>query len=81
MTLTWGAPNDDTVTGYRVLRRKLDESAFKVHVEDTGGTATTHVDTVDVEPGTTYVYEVKAINGSGAGAASEPVQVTTDPSP
>ena len=41
MTLTWEAPDDDSVTGYRILRRNADagENAMSVYVSDTGGVA------------------------------------------
>ncbi len=41
-----------------------------------GSTSTTHTDT-DVEPGTRYVYRVKAINTKGAGHYSNPASLTT----
>ena len=77
MTLTWRAPDDSTVTGYRILRKKLGQSDLSVHVEDTASARTSYVDTVDVEADTTYVYRVKAINTAGAGAQSEYVQIAT----
>ena len=77
MTLTWRAPADSTVTGYRILRKKLGQSDLAVHVEDTASARTSYVDTVDVEADTTYVYRVKAINAAGAGAQSEYVRIAT----
>ncbi len=78
VTLTWDAPDDPTVTGYRVLRRRPPEQReLAVHVEDTATTTTTYLDTQDVLPGTKYIYRVQAINEAGVGAASDPAQVTT----
>ena len=78
MTLTWRAPDDSPVTGYRVLRRTPpDQQELAVHVEDTGTTTTTYLDTKDVAAGTKYIYRVQAINEEGVGAASNPAQVTT----
>ncbi len=78
VTLTWEAPDDSTVTGYRVLRRRpSDQRELAVHVEDTGTTTTTYLDTKDVAAGTKYIYRVQAINEGGVGAASNPAQVTT----
>ena len=38
VTLTWDSPNDDSVTGYQILRRcpSGGEKTFLVYVEDTG---------------------------------------------
>ena len=78
VTLTWEALDDSTVTGYRVLRRRPpDQRELAVHVEDTGTTTTTYLDTRDVAAGTKYLYRVQAINEAGVGAASNPAQVTT----
>ena len=77
VTLTWRAPDDSTVTGYRILRKKLGQSDLSVHVEDTASAKTSYVDTVDVEADATYVYRVKAINAAGAGAQSEYVRIAT----
>ena len=66
MTLTWDAPDDDSVTGYQILRRRPHEGeeTLLVHVENTGSTATTYTDT-NVTSGVRYVYRVKAINAAG----------------
>jgi hypothetical protein len=77
VTLAWRAPSDATITGYRILRKKLGQSDLSVHVEDTASARTTYVDTVDVEADTTYVYRVKAINAAGAGAQSDYVRIAT----
>ena len=66
VTLTWDAPNDDSVIGYRVLRRRPTEGekTLLVYVEDTGSTATVFTDT-DVAVGIRHLYRVKAINVAG----------------
>ena len=76
VTLTWDAPDDDSVTGYRILRRRPyeGERTLLVYVENTGSTATTFTDT-DVTAGTQHVYRVKAINDAGAGGQSNYVNV------
>ena len=76
VTLTWDAPDDDSVTGYQVLRRRPyeGEKALLVYVENTGSTATTFTDT-DVTAGTQHVYRVKAINDAGVGNQSNYVNV------
>ena len=78
VTLTWDAPDDDSVTGYRILRRIPDdgEHSLGVLVEDTGSGATSYTDT-DVAVGVRYVYRVKAINEAGVGPKSRRVVITT----
>ena len=79
--LTWDAPDDDTVTGYRVERYRSaggrnsgrsvgNGGAVQTVVEDTGSTDTAYTDTT-AQSGTEYRYRVSAINESGAGEASE----------
>ena len=68
ITLSWTAPDDDSVTGYQILRRRpqASEDTLTVYVSDTGGTATTYTDT-GTSLDTRYVYRVKAINAQGVG--------------
>ena len=77
VTLSWDAPNDDTVTGYRILRRRPreGEKTLLVHVNDTGSTATQHTDR-DVTPDVGHAYRVKAINAVGLSRWSNFVNVT-----
>ena len=81
ITLTWEAPDDSTLTGYQILRKKLGEADLQVHVADTGSTVMSYTDTNDVEQSTTYIYRVKAINAVGIGPWSNDVQITTGSSP
>ena len=76
VTLSWDAPDDDSVTGYLILRRRPyeGEKSLLVYVENTGNTTTTFTDT-DVTAGTQHVYRVKAINDAGAGGQSNYVNV------
>ena len=80
VTLNWEAPDDDSVTGYQILRRRPNEGENKllVHVADTGTTATTWTDT-NVTAGTQHVYRVKAINAAGLGRQSNSARVTPPP--
>ena len=66
IVLSWTAPNDDSITGYQILRRRPGEgeSALLVYVADTESTATTFTDT-GVAAGVKHVYRVKAINAAG----------------
>ena len=76
VTLNWDAPDDDSVTGYQILRRRptMDEEALLVHVEDTGSAATTYTDS-DVTEGVRHVYRLKAINATGLSESSNYVNV------
>ena len=78
VTLTWDAPGDDSVTGYRILRRNADagEASVSSYVPDTGSDATSYTDT-DVAANTNYVYRVRAINEAGVGRRSGRVEITT----
>ena len=78
IVLSWEAPDDDSVTGYQVLRRRPSEgeSALLVYVADTGSTSTSWSDT-GTTPGTRHVYRVKAINGAGLSNWSNYVNPTT----
>ena len=77
ITLSWEAPDDDSVTGYQILRRRptQGEDTLLVYVEDTGSTATAYTDT-NVTAGVRHVYRVKAINSAGVGAQSNYVNPT-----
>ena len=71
VVLSWTAPDDDSVTGYQILRRRPyeGEPTLLVHVADTGSADTAWTDT-DVAAGVRYAYRVKAINAAGVGARS-----------
>ena len=66
VTLNWDAPNDDSVTGYQILRRRPGEGekTLMVYVDDTGSTATSYTYS-NLTAGTRHVYRVKAINDAG----------------
>ena len=77
ITLSWDTPDDDSITGYQILRRRptLGEDTLLVYVADTESTATIYTDT-NVTAGVRHVYRVKAINAAGAGPVSNFVNVT-----
>ena len=76
ITITWTAPENDTVTGYQILRRRPreNEPQLLTHVQNTGNADTGYTDT-DTAQNTTYVYRVKAINASGTGPQSNHTEV------
>ena len=65
VVLDWDAPDDDSVTGYSILRRKpVTQNQLLIYVRDTGNTDTTYTDT-DAPAGEYYVYRVQALNSQG----------------
>ena len=76
ITLSWMTPEDDSVTGYQVLRRRPQwgETDLEVYVDDTGSPAATYTDTNTSEY-TRYVYRVKARNAAGLSVWSNYVRI------
>ena len=65
--LAWDDPQDDSVTGYVILRRDRaihPVGTFVTIAGDTGSADTTYTDDT-VEPDKQYVYRIKAINEHG----------------
>ena len=72
VVLTWDDPDDDSITGYVILRRvRVNDTGgeFSVLVADTGAAATTYTDDT-VQANTTYTYRIKAINEHGVSERS-----------
>ena len=64
VTLAWDDPEDDSITGYVILRRDREihpGGTFVTIADDTGSADTTYTDDT-VEPDKQYVYRIKAIN-------------------
>ena len=67
VTLAWDDPQDDSITGYVILRRDREihlAGTFVTIAGDTGSADTTYSDDT-VEPDKQYVYRIKAINEHG----------------
>ena len=77
VTLSWEAPEDESVTGYQILRKRTSrgEQTLLVHVNDTGSTGTEYTDS-EVTPDVLHAYRVKAINAAGVSERSNVVRVT-----
>ncbi len=79
VTLSWDDPDDNSITGYHILRRdKVNQLAgtFSTVEANTGSASTSYTDaTVSAE--TRYVYRVQAINSAGTSARSGYVNVET----
>ena len=83
VTITWDDPQDDSITGYRILRRNRDTDAlgsFTVMEEDTGSADTSYTDGA-VEPSTRYGYRVHAINAHGISDRSRSARFKTPAAP
>ena len=83
VSLSWDDPEDDSITGYQILRRNPAVDApgqFQVHVEDTGSAAASYVDR-DVAPDTSYVYRIKARSAAGLSERSDYFRADTPPEP
>ena len=64
VVLTWNDPQDESITGYVILRRNRDTDAkghFDELAADTGTAAATYTD-ASVAAETRYTYRIKAIN-------------------
>ena len=75
----WTDPNDDSITGYQVLRGE-DADTLTVLEDDTGSASASYSDDT-VEPETEYFYAIRARNAGGLGPQSDTVSVTTQAVP
>ena len=83
VTLTWDDPQDDSITGYVILRRvRVNNTGgdFSVLVSDTGTAALTYTDDT-VAASLTYTYRIKAINEHGVSERSRWFHVDTPAAP
>ena len=83
VTLRWKDPQDDTITGYIILRRDKDiheEGTFETVNANTGTADTTYTDT-SVDPEKRYVYRIKAINAYDESEISSWVRAYTPATP
>ncbi len=83
VVLTWKDPNDDSITGYVILRRLpgVDpEGQFDELVANTGTAATTYTDS-SVSAENRYTYRIKAINEHGVSERSRWYHIDTPAAP
>ena len=79
LTLTWDDPQDDTITGYRILRGAEADNLAVIN-SDTASNATEYEDDT-VAPETTYHYAVLARSANGEGTQSDIISATTPAAP
>ena len=75
VTLTWTDPDDDAITGYRVLRG-ADALSMRIILEDTGSTSVSYTHASPAE-NRTHVYAVQARNAAGLSQLSNTPSVAT----
>ena len=83
VVLTWDDPQDDSISGYVILRRVRENDTggdFSELVADTGTAALTYTDDT-VAAGLTYTYRIKAINEHGLSERSRWFHVDTPAAP
>ena len=83
VVLTWDDPDDDSITGYVILRRvRVNNTGgdFSVLVADTASAATTYTDDT-VAASLTYTYRIKAINEHGTSERSRWYHIDTPAAP
>ena len=79
VTLSWTAPTQGTVTGYRIFRG-TDADSLAAIVQDTGNIDVEKTDST-VAAETTYHYAVQALSADGDGAQSATINATTPAAP
>ena len=79
LTLTWNDPQDDTITGYRIMRGASATSLSTLE-NDTESVRTEYEDAT-VEPETTYHYAVVALSTNGDSPQSGSLSATTPAAP
>ena len=77
VTLSWDDPEDDAITGYRILRR-VNWGTETTLAQGVSAAATTYVDR-RVSPDTAYAYRVQVLRGTEAGYPSPWVTALTLP--
>ena len=83
VVLSWDDPQDDTITGYVILRRNRATTApgeFTELVADTGSAANTYTDD-SVAAETLYTYKIRAINEHGVSELSRWARADTPAPP
>ena len=79
LTLAWDDPQDDSITGYQVLRG-AGEDTLSTLEPDTGNAGTEYTDST-LAAETTYFYAVTALSADGDSAQSGAMSVTIPAAP
>src|SRR5882762_6652854 len=76
INLSWTAPPDLLLSGYKIERSTDSGSTWNTIVQNTGSTSTTYSDS-GLAPSTTYTYRVSTINPIGTSSPSNTASATT----
>ena len=79
LTLTWDASQDDSITGYRIMRGTSATSLSTL--ENNTESVSTEYEDDTVEPETTYHYAVVALSANGDSPQSSSMSATTPAAP
>ena len=79
LTLTWNDPQDDNITGYRILRGPSADSLATIQPDTRNNRTEYEDDTVTAD--TTYHYAVIAMTQDGDGTQSTTISATTTAAP
>ena len=79
LTLSWNDPQDDNITGYRILRGPSADSLATIQADTRNNRTEYEDDTVAAD--TTYHYAVIAMSQDGDGAQSTTISATTTAAP
>jgi hypothetical protein len=77
INLSWTAPSDLLLTGYKIERSSNGGSSWSTLVGNTGSTATIYSDS-GLAPSTTYMYRVSSIDSVGTSSPSNTASATTN---
>ncbi len=77
VSLAWEDPEDDTITGYNILR-SVGWGTETVRARNVSANATSYVDR-GLSPDTAYAYRVQAVRGGKVGPASRYLTALTKP--
>ena len=79
VTLSWTAPNDNTITNYKIYSRAVaTESILTLLLSNVSSSATSHVVT-GLEAGAAYQFAMSSVNSRGDSAVSSVVSISTKP--
>jgi len=79
VTLSWTAPNDNTITNYKIYSRAVaTESILTLLLSNVSNGATSHVVT-GLEAGAAYQFAMSSVNSRGDSAVSSVVSISTKP--
>ena len=77
--LSWTDPSDSAITGYEYRRKAAGNYGAWTAIPGSGASTTSYAAT-SLSGGTTYAFQIRALNATGASAGSAAASVLTKPS-